>query len=123
MFRAKSIFVKYMVTFMLIIVICFAVISFTITFIIRSYGTDVKTEYLSNVANSAAVYIENDFSDSYATFKDYLFDNGQGLKSVLELLAVNDDDMLRSGKSFYALHAFSCRIYRAVMKYYKCSHF
>ena len=94
MFRAKSIFVKYMVTFMLIIVICFAVISFTITFIIRSYGTDVKTEYLSNVANSAAVYIENDFSDSYATFKDYLFDNGQGLKSVLELLAVNDDDML-----------------------------
>ena len=64
MFRAKSIFVKYMVTFMLIIVICFAVISFTITFIIRSYGTDVKTEYLSNVANSAAVYIENDFSDS-----------------------------------------------------------
>ena len=94
MFRAKSIFVKYMVTFMLIIVICFAVISFTITFIIRSYGTDVKTEYLSNVANSAAVYIENDFSDSYATFKDYLFDNGQGLKSVLELLAVNDDYML-----------------------------
>lgn len=94
MLRIKSIFFKYMVTFMLIIVVCFAVISFTVSFIVRSYGTDVKTGHLSNAANSAAVYIENDYGDDYESFKDYLFAHAQGLKSVLELLSVNDDDML-----------------------------
>lgn len=94
MLNFKSIFFKYMVAFLLINVMGFTIMSFTISFIVRSYGTDVKTEALANAANSAAMYIENDYSDSYPDFKSYLFGESQDLKLVLELLAVNDENML-----------------------------
>ncbi len=83
-----------MVAFFLINVMGFTVMSFTISFIVRSYGADVKTKALANAANSAAMYIENDYSDMYSDFKSYLFGESQDLKRVLELLAVNDENML-----------------------------
>ena len=65
MFRPKSIFFKYMATFLLIIIIIFSVLTATISVIVNNYGTNAKTESLSNAANSAAIYVENDYKTQY----------------------------------------------------------
>ncbi|MBQ2729350.1 MAG: HAMP domain-containing histidine kinase [Clostridia bacterium] len=95
MFRPKGIFFKYMATFLLITVIIFAVLTSTISVIVNSYGTNMKTESLSNAANSAAVYIKNDFaSEYYPDFDTYLYKEYKDLKLLLDLLSVNDTSML-----------------------------
>ncbi len=95
MFRPKGIFFKYMATFLLINIILFAVLTATISVIVNSYGTNMKIESLSNAANSAAVYIKNDFAgEYYPDFKSYLYTEHQDLKLLLEFLSVNDTSML-----------------------------
>ena len=92
--KRKSVFFKYIATFMLINVIVFAVLTATISVIVNSYGTNKKTQSLSNAANSAAVYIQNAFeSRNYADFKAYLSEDNGSLKFLLELLSVNDSSM------------------------------
>jgi len=95
MFRFKGVFFKYMATFLLINVILFAVITATISVIVNSYGTNMKTGSLSGAANSCAVYIKNDFgADYYPDFKSYLLRENEDLKMILELFCVNDSSML-----------------------------
>lgn len=94
MLKVKSIFFRYMVAFLLINILGFTIMSFTISSIVRSYGADLKSKSLANAANSAAMYITNDYSSRYSSFKDYLFGEAEDLKLVLELLAVNDENML-----------------------------
>jgi len=95
MFRPKSIFFKYIGTFMLINVLVFAFLTATISAIVNSYGTNMKTTSLSNAANSAAVYIENDFnSQVYPNYDTYLEYEEEGLCLLLDLLSVNDGNML-----------------------------
>lgn len=92
--KRKSVFFKYIATFMLINVIVFAVLTATISVIVNSYGTNKKTESLSNAANSAAVYIQSAFENQrYPDFKTYLKKDGTSLKFLLELLSVNDSSM------------------------------
>ncbi len=91
----KSVFFKYIATFMLINIIVFAVLTATISVIVNSYGTNKKTESLSNAANSAAVYIQNAFENQeFPDFKTYLLNDNGPLKFLLELLSVNDESML-----------------------------
>ena len=95
MLRFKSVFFRYMAAFILINILSFAVLSTTINVIVRSYGNDLKTKSLSSVANSAAMYIQNDYdTDRYDSFRSYLLNEGQDLKLILKLLAANDDNML-----------------------------
>lgn len=93
--RFKGVFFRYMATFILLNVILFAIITATISVIVNSYGTNVKTESLSGAANSAAVYIKSDFeNDDYPDFKSYLLQENDDLRLILELLSVNDSSML-----------------------------
>lgn len=95
MIRPKSIFFKYMAAFFLIVVILFAVLTATISGIVNSYGTNMMTETLSGAANSAAVYIKNDFeTEYYPDFNGYLLSESRDLKLLLQLLCVNDSNML-----------------------------
>jgi len=55
----------------------------------------MKTESLSNAANSAAVYVQNAFQNQdYQDFNTFLSADNGGLKFLLELLSVNDTSML-----------------------------
>lgn len=94
MIRVKSIFFKYIATFIFINLISFAILSTTITAIVESYGNDVKTETLSNAANSAVMFIEKDFNDSYKNFKEYNKGESKDLKLILDLLATNDESLI-----------------------------
>ena len=95
MFRFKSIFFRYMATFLLINVILFAVLTATISVIVNSYGTNMKTEELSNAANSAALYIQNDYkSEYYPSFEAYMLKETKDITLLLSLLSVNDKGML-----------------------------
>ncbi len=84
-----------MATFFLIFAILFAIITATISVIVNSYGTNVKTEALSSAANSCATYIKKDFGEEhYPDFKTYLLRENVDIKTILELLCVNDTTML-----------------------------
>lgn len=92
--KVKSIFFKYIATFIFINLISFAILSTTITAIVESYGNDVKTKTLSNAANSAAMFIEKDFNKSYGSFEAYTKGESKDLKLILDLLATNDESLL-----------------------------
>ncbi len=95
MLRFKSIFFRYMATFLLINIILFAVLTATISVIVNSYGTNMKTEALSNAANSATMYILNDYkSEYYPSFEGYILKESKDLVLLLGLLSVNDNGML-----------------------------
>lgn len=84
-----------MATFVLISAILFAVLTATVSVIVNSYGTNMKTDALSNAANSAAVYIKQDFeTGTYSDFHGYLDTNELELEFLLHLLSVNDTSML-----------------------------
>ena len=96
-----------MATFLLITVIIFSVLTATISVIVNAYGTNMKTESLSNAANSAAVYIKNDFSSEYyPDYESYLYKEYKDLKLLLDLLCVNDTSMLMfiTDKSGQVIH-------------------
>lgn len=93
MFKIKSVFIKYMGTFLLINVISFFILSSTISAIVNSYGSEVKSGSLSNAANSVSAFIEADYSPDENDFRDYLMHRSQSLRMILDLLVVNDDSM------------------------------
>lgn len=94
MFKIKSVFLKYMAAFLLIIAVSFFVLSSTISSIVNSYGSEVKSGSLSNAANSVSAFIEADYPTAEKSFRNYLLHRGQNLKMILELMVVNDDTML-----------------------------
>ena len=84
-----------MAAFLLIMVILFSVLTATISVIVNSYGTNMKTETLSNSANSAAVFIKNSYAaKSYTDFNDFLNTEERELSLLLELLSVNDQNQV-----------------------------
>ena len=94
MFKIKSVFLKYMAAFLLINAVSFFVLSSTISTIVNSYGSEVKSDSLSNAANSVSAFIESDYPPAEKSFRNYLLNRSQKLKTILELLVVNDDTML-----------------------------
>ncbi len=60
----KSIFAKYVLAFMLIILVSFVIIIFIISSIIGNYSTNAKSDTMSNTAEVAATYIEGLFGSS-----------------------------------------------------------
>lgn len=94
MFKIKSIFFKYIATFIFINLISFAILSTTITAIVESYGSDVKEKSLANAANSAALYIDKDYNNDKVSFSEYTSEESKDLRLVLDLLAANDESLL-----------------------------
>ena len=57
MIKIKSVFLKYMAAFLLINVVSFFILSSTISAIVNSYGSEVKSDSLANAANSVSAFI------------------------------------------------------------------
>ncbi len=94
MFKTKSIFIRLLATFLIILVILFFIITATISVIVNNYGTGVKTESLSGAANSAALFIQKDYNrGGYADLGLYVNENRDELEAVGELLCANDSTM------------------------------
>ncbi len=94
MFQFKSVFIKYMATFLLINIISFFILSSTISAVVNSYGSEMKSGSLSNAANSVSAFIESDYPPLEKSFRNYLMTRSQNLKTILQLLVVNDATML-----------------------------
>ena len=94
MLKMRSIFFKYMATFFMINLISFVILSTTITTIVESYGRDVKEQSLSRSANSAVMFINNDYDKSYGDFNNYLLSESKDIKLVLDLIAASDDTFM-----------------------------
>ena len=91
--KIKSVFIKYMGAFLLINIISFFILSSTISAIIDSYGSELKSGSLASAANSVSAFIQSDYTSADVDFRSYLMDQNKSLKKILELLVVNDDSM------------------------------
>ncbi len=90
----KSIFAKYVLAFMLIILSCFLVIIFIISSLIVNYSTDAKTDIMKNSAKASVTYVEGLFnrsaSDSVYGVVNPVQDEAE---AMLGIIAANTDDI------------------------------
>lgn len=77
----KSVFSKYIWTFLLIILVSYMIIISIITSIIGNYSRDLKLEIMETAAKSSAVYLENKLKNTEA-------------RDIEELTKVYRDDMV-----------------------------
>lgn len=77
----KSVFSKYIWTFLLIILVSYLIIISIITSIIGNYSKDLKLEIMETAARSSAVYLENKIENT-------------GARDIEELTKVYRDDMI-----------------------------
>ena len=77
----KSVFSKYIWTFLLIILVSYLIIISIITSIIGNYSKDLKLEIMETAAKSSSVYLENKIKNT-------------GVNDIEELISVYRDDMV-----------------------------
>lgn len=77
----KSVFSKYLWTFLLIILVSYLIIISIITSIIGNYSKDLKLDIMETAARSSAVYLENKLDNT-------------GARDIEELIRVYRDDMV-----------------------------
>lgn len=69
----KSVFARYMIAFMLIILLSFLILALIITSLVRNYSNDQKQDELERVAISVKTFLQTEYDDSeYATFQEYI---------------------------------------------------
>ena len=91
----KSIFAKYITTFMLIIFVSFVVLVSIVTGMVNSYAVTAKQQMLSNTARSAADFLgarTQTFSSSNK-FEQIILSSTQDVDRMLGALAAVDDDI------------------------------
>ncbi len=91
----KSVFIKYISTFMCIIVICIALLATIITTIINSYGTEQRLSTLSFACSSMSEFITDDYDNADGkTFSEYIYESEDAIHPVMNLLSGNIGNML-----------------------------
>ena len=86
----KSVFIKYTVTFIMIIVIFFFMMLSIILSLVHDYSTSMQTEIAKSAVTSAEDYIEFKYSQSECeTFDDFIQTNENEIMSVMSLMADN----------------------------------
>ena len=90
----RSVFAKYIVTFMSIILLSFLVIIVIIASIIGSYSEDVKMASMKNSAQSAAAYLEGEMAGRRINdLSEYLSAESWVASSFLEVLISSGEDL------------------------------
>ncbi len=88
----KSVFARYMVAFMLIILLSFLILALIITSMVQSYSNDQKQQELERVAESAKIYLEDEYADGgYASFTAYVDSDPDAVRRSLTAIARSDD--------------------------------
>ncbi len=90
----KSVFARYMVTFMTIILLSFLILALIITSLVQNYNDDQKQEELERVAISAKTYLQTEFDDSeYDDFSDYIREDKESVRRSLSAITRYSGDM------------------------------
>ncbi len=90
----KSIFAKYVLAFMLIILSSFLVIIFIISSIIVNYSTDAKSDVMENSARASSTYVEGLFRYSAANSVEGVINTSRDeAEAMLEVISANADDL------------------------------
>lgn len=107
----KSVFAKYITTFILIIVISFSMILSIILSLVTEYSTSVRTETVQNAARTAEAYLELTYERSEAiSFDDFIVGDQSNIFNVLTTVATNSEGitiMLADGEGRLMLYASS----------------
>lgn len=88
----KSLFTKYIAVFMLIIVVSFAVLAFTVCSMVSTYALATNEDIVYRVANSSGGYLEEEFSAykretfGLGEFKYFVTNNEDEIRSVFNSL-------------------------------------
>lgn len=84
----KSVFARYMVAFMLIILLSFLILALIITSMVQSYSTDQKTEELEHVASAAKIYLETEYDvGGYSSFTECVGNNTEAIQRGLTAIS------------------------------------
>ena len=86
----KSLFLKYITAFMLIIVVSFMLLIVIIGNIINGYSEQVKTELITNSAAAAYTYVDGNYQKDIP-FSEYMAQNEHPTVEILQALTVNAD--------------------------------
>ena len=90
----KSIFAKYVLAFMLIILSSFLIIIFIISSLIVNYSTDAKSGIMENSARASATYVEGLFNNSAAqSVAGVINPSREEAQAMLAAVAANADDL------------------------------
>lgn len=90
----KSIFAKYVLAFMLIMLSGFLIVIFVISTLIVGYSTDAKSDIMENSARAAATYVEGLFDRSAAdSVAGVVNPSKDGVTEMLEAISANADDI------------------------------
>ena len=90
----RSIFTKYITTFMLIIIVSFVMLASIISTMTVNYYTGTSEEQLSSAANSISYLIQKRLADSGSdTLRDYVISNSAEVGAYFSALTQNYNDM------------------------------
>ena len=90
----KSVFAKYIITFMVIIVVCFALLVSIIAGVVNNYAVTSKQQVLSQVARSAADFISlRTDAASENAFGQIISSSREDVDHVLSALSELDEDI------------------------------
>ncbi len=90
----KGIFAKYIIVFMLIILISFAALIGIITSTVNSYSTTSRSEQIESAAHSVASYLEDKLAHTELTdFSAFVVLNETDITSVVQVVSANSEDL------------------------------
>ncbi len=105
----KSVFAKYIIAFMMIIIISFCMILSIIVSLVNSYSADLRTGFVKSAAKSAEDYLERRFKDSdLRNFEDFYGDNEEDIIDIMASVAANCEGisiMLSDSEGNILVHA------------------
>ena len=91
----KSIFVKYLTAFMLIIIVSIIISTTVITTLVNLYDGNNKNRILENVTEGTVDYIGRELKRKpYDDFSDYIGENGDRVVTFLGAMSANLDDIV-----------------------------
>ncbi len=84
----KSVFLKYIAAFMLIILFSFLVLTAIIATIVDDYGTNERLNNMKNSTETVEIFFQKHYkSTNYTTFEDYLRYENKRIDTILGLLS------------------------------------
>ena len=90
----KSVFLKYLVAFMLVVILSFSVIILLISLIIGEYGQNEKNEIMETAASSSAEYIEKQLNEQDDdSISDLMEGHRDDIDAILSVAAKHSQDL------------------------------
>lgn len=89
----KSVFAKYIASFMIITLFCFFAVTLTITSIVNSYSEDAKADIMNTAARSSVTYLESKLSAVGGdSLTDVMSSDGEDIENMLSVVSSNSAD-------------------------------